>query len=317
MKRLRTLIVVLLSLLVGGVFVVAGVLKGLDVDGFARDIMLHGIIGPGLSAVAARVLVPFEIVLGAAAIIGYRRRTALVLLILTLVFFVGATGWAWAKGNTEGCGCFGRYASRTPLAVIVEDLLLVLAGVLALVVAGRPARAGETARPAGADPAVPAAAGRAPASGKWKGAVVALLAVVSTAFALASPRLPLDDFATALRPGVTLRELGLDQIAGNLAEGDRLLVVLVLDEKASQDAVPWLNALAQFPGVPPISGLTSAPEEKRTEFLFSHAPSFELLAAPAPDLRRLYRRAPRAFRVHNGQVIQVWQGIPPVEGFAQ
>lgn len=311
MKRLAAVIVALGCLAVGGTFVVAGVLKSLDVDGFARDIALHGIIGPGLSAVAARLLVPFEIVVGVAAIIGYRRRLALILLSLALIGFIAGTGWAWAHGNTEGCGCFGRYAARTPREVIVEDLLLLGAAGLALVAMQlRPAD-----RSIGSAPGQPAKASMT--RGRAKPVVITALAVLTTAFALASPRLPLDGLATALHVGAPLNDLGLAQIAGNLAEGDRLLVILVLDEPASQGAVTELNALAAIPGVPPMTGLTSAPEDKRSEFFFSYAPSFEILEVPSADLRRLYRRAPRAFRVHNGLVTQVWTGIPPAQELAR
>jgi uncharacterized membrane protein YphA (DoxX/SURF4 family) len=302
-NRLRTLVVFACALLVGGVFIVAGTLKSLDVDGFARDIALHKIIGPGLSAVAARVFVPFEIAVGAAAILGYRRRWALGLLGASLVLFIGATGWAWSQGNTEGCGCFGRFASRTPLSVIVEDALLLAACGLGIVLAPRDRRAG-----AGAPGAVP---GHGP--GRWRGAVVAGILVAATAFTLASPHLPIDRFATALQPGVTLEDLGLAQIAGNLDQGDRLLAILVLDEEPSRKAVEGLNALAQTPGVPPISGLTSAPEDNRAEFFFTYGSTFELLEVPSADLRRLYRRAPRVFRVHNGAVLRVWDGVPTAE----
>lgn len=296
--RLRPGVVLLGSLLVGGVFVVAGVLKGLDVDGFARDITLHGILGPALSSILARVLVPFEIVVGTAVIIGYRRRLGLLLLILTLVVFTAATAWAWSQGNTEGCGCFGRFASRTPLSVILEDLALTVVGVLAWLAAGT-RKAPDRERGL-----------------RWRAALVAGLGAASTAFTLASPYLPIDDYATALRPGVLLQDLGLAQIAGDLAEGERLLVILDLDQEATRQAVVSLNALAERPGSPPITGLTSGDEEKRAEFFWTAAPAFPILEVPAADLRRLYRRAPRSFRVHNGAVLQVWEGIPPAEVLA-
>lgn len=310
MSRLRTVVVFLCALAVGGTFVAAGAMKSLDVEGFARDITLHKIIGPGLSAVAARVLVPFELAVGVAAILGYRRRLALGLLGLSLVVFVGATGWAWANGNTEGCGCFGRFASRTPLAVIVEDALLLAACGIGIVLAPRtPARG---AGSGGTASGVTAQGEPAPGAGtgRWRGAVVAAIAVAATVFTFASPYLPIDSIATALRPGVSLSDLGLAQIAGNLDQGDRLLAILVLDEEPSRKAVAELNALAQVPGAPPISALTAAPEDKRAEFFFSYGPTFELLEVPSADLRRLYRRAPRVFQVHNGAVLRVWDTIP-------
>jgi hypothetical protein len=70
-------------------------------------------------------------------------------------------------------------------------------------------------------------------------------------------------------------------------------------------------------GVPRLTALTSADEQARSAFFFEHAPAFDLLEVPSADLRRLYRRAPRAFRVHNGRVLQVWDGVPPAEDFAK
>ena len=303
MNRLRFALIVVGSCIVGGTFVAAGLLKSLDVDGFARDIGLHGILGPGASWWLARVLVPFEIVVGAGVILGYRRRLGLALLIGALATFIGATGYAWSQGKTEGCGCFGRYAARTPGAVILEDLILIAAGTLAFVLAAGGTGAGE-GEP---DPR---------SSGGWRGPFLAAAALGAVAFTLASPSLPIDNFATALRPGVTLADLGLDRIAGDLAQGDRLLVVLVLDEGASRQAVAPLNRLGEAAGVPSITGLTSATEEERAAFFWDLAPGFQLLEAPASDLRRLYRRAPRSFRVHNGAVLQVWDGIPRVEDLA-
>ena len=303
MSSVRSAIVFLCALLVGGTFIVAGVLKSLDVEGFARDIALHGIIGPGPAWLAARLLIPLEIATGVAAIVGYRRRLALAVLLAMLVLFIGATGIAWYTGHTEGCGCFGRYAARTPKDVIVEDLVLAAAAGVGLLLSGRrwPAEIVSTT----------------PRLGRWRGALVATVAAAATVMAFASPYLPIDNIATALRPGVTIADLGLDRITGNLGEGDRLLVVLALDEPRTRDSVPALNALAASPGVPTVTGLTSATEDKRAEFFWSYAPVFELQDVPAADLRRLYRRAPRAFRVHNGAVLQVWDGIPPVEEVAR
>lgn len=342
MTRGRTVIVLLGSFIVGAVFIAAGAMKALDVNGFSRDIALHGIVGPGLAAVLARVLIPFEIVAGAAVIIGYRRRLGLALLIGSLILFIGVTGWAWAHGNTEGCGCFGRFASRTPLTVILEDVVLLVLAAAAWIAARPPASEASAGVPSATgilenDPgALPPRESASPVprldSGsvgspgtplssragarRWRPLLIAGLAVAATAMTLASPYLPIDDYATALRPGVSLHELGLDSIAGDLAEGDRLLVILDIDQEATIQAVPTLNALMGHSGVPRVTGLTSADEKKRAEFFWTAAPSFEIIEVPSADLRRMYRRAPRSFRVHNGAVLQVWEGIPPVEDLA-
>jgi hypothetical protein len=46
-------------------------------------------------------------------------------------------------------------------------------------------------------------------------------------------------------------------------------------------------------------------------FFWQWGPRFEVVEAPEPLLRPLYRRLPRSFRVEDGQVVETFSGLPP------
>jgi putative oxidoreductase len=128
----------MLRLLMGGVFLVAGVLKVLDPAHFAADIDHYRLLSYFAVAPLALYLPWLEIICGLAVITGAARRSALVLLLAMTVVFIAAIASAWMRGLDIRCGCFGA-ASTAPLAY---DLAfdVVLCGVLAwlLRTEGRP-----------------------------------------------------------------------------------------------------------------------------------------------------------------------------------
>ena len=105
----------------GLVFIVAGILKAVDPTEFVRQIETYGIVSGSLAVILAYTLLPLEIGLGSALLAGYRARLAAAATVILLLVFMSATAYAWSQGKTEGCGCFGSIASRTPGQVLVED----------------------------------------------------------------------------------------------------------------------------------------------------------------------------------------------------
>ncbi len=99
---------------------------------FVRQVEGYGIISGRLASACAYALIPLEIALGVALIVGYRARLAAAAALLLLILFMGATAYAWSRGKTEGCGCFGALASRTPGQVLLEDLGFLILAMTAL-----------------------------------------------------------------------------------------------------------------------------------------------------------------------------------------
>ncbi|MBM3859669.1 MAG: DoxX family membrane protein [Verrucomicrobia bacterium] len=118
---------VLLRLLLGGVFVVAGALKVLDPSAFATDVARYGLVPNALVNLVALALPWIEVLAGALLLAGcWRQPAALVIAVLNVIFLV-AISVALARG-LEVCGCFGAAVARKASAwTLVEDAVLLAA----------------------------------------------------------------------------------------------------------------------------------------------------------------------------------------------
>lgn len=293
------------GVVLGGVLLFAVVAKALDPAAFAEELAGLGLAGrllpPMLAALGALAI---EAVIGALLLLDLRRTPLLVAATLLVVFFLALTGraaWNAAHGVADAgsaCGCFGNLVERTPAEAFRQDLLM-LVPALALAWLGRPgARRAARAR-----------------------AVAALaLAAVLVGFAAASPRLPLDDRATRLAPGVALADLCagrgaervcLPTLAPDLAQGSHLVVLADVSGAGFEALGRRLNAWTRAGQEPPVAVLGEVAPERRQELFWSLAPAFELHDAPRALLRPLYRTLPRSFRVEDGRVTATWSGLPP------
>ena len=142
-----------LAVIVGGVFVYAGVLKVLDPVQFGVDNDNYKILPWFVSVRLAFYLPWLEVLCGLALIFGFLYRGGLSVLTLLVLAFIGATIAAKARGLDITCGCFGHASQHWSFFQhMAVDLLLLalLLGLLAraafgLSVSVRPF--GETYRP--------------------------------------------------------------------------------------------------------------------------------------------------------------------------
>jgi uncharacterized membrane protein YphA (DoxX/SURF4 family) len=116
-------------LVVGGVFLVAGVNKLLAPDTFAQDIANYQAF-PHWTWNLAAAIVPVIEVLGALAVLtGFKRRAgALVLGALNVAFICLIVSVIW-RGIDLSCGCFGvaTEANAVGWPMLLRDLALMLA----------------------------------------------------------------------------------------------------------------------------------------------------------------------------------------------
>ena len=131
-------------LVLGGLFVYAGVVKVVDPLGFAQDIRNYRLVGQAISFVAAVVLPWLEIVAGAFLIAGVWKRGAALVITGLLVFFIVLTLVTMARGLDVECGCFGSLSRKSGWSVVFEDLGMLALG-LVILLSGRSPR--KTARP--------------------------------------------------------------------------------------------------------------------------------------------------------------------------
>jgi uncharacterized membrane protein YphA (DoxX/SURF4 family) len=124
-------------LLLGGVFVAAGMLKLPDPAAAVRAVRAYRLLPEVLVAPVAFGLPVIEIAVGLALLAGVLVRTAAVASAVLLIVFLAAVGSAWGRGLQIDCGCFGNggavAAGETayPTEVLRDTALLVVALALA------------------------------------------------------------------------------------------------------------------------------------------------------------------------------------------
>ena len=121
-----------LGIIIGALFVYAGVLKVWDPVGFAGDIQNYHVL-PWIVNVALAFYLPWlEISCGLALIFRRFYSGALALLLGLLLVFLGATIAAKARGIDISCGCFGHVSDQLSFAWHLVLDFAVLAAVIAL-----------------------------------------------------------------------------------------------------------------------------------------------------------------------------------------
>jgi uncharacterized membrane protein YphA (DoxX/SURF4 family) len=116
-----------LRLLVGGVFVAAGVLKILHPLGFANDIGNYRVLPHELLNLLAITLPWIEVAAGLLLAFGIWRRASALIITVLMIVFLAAIGQALARGLDVRCGCFGTVeARRVGVLALGQDFLLFL-----------------------------------------------------------------------------------------------------------------------------------------------------------------------------------------------
>ena len=118
------LVLFLFRLIVGGVFIWAGVLKIADPLGFAQSIQNYEFFPRDLVFVIAVVLPWVEVLGGASLILGLFRGSSALLIGLLLLGFIGLVALALLRGIDTSCGCFGSLSRRADLGLILADAVL-------------------------------------------------------------------------------------------------------------------------------------------------------------------------------------------------
>ncbi|MGH3637041.1 MAG: MauE/DoxX family redox-associated membrane protein [Mycobacterium sp.] len=92
---------------VGVVWIVAGVLKMSDSDAAVRAVRAYHILPEAIVPVVGRGLPMLEIMVGALLIVGLGVRVVAIVSGLMFIAFIIGISAAWARGLQIDCGCFG------------------------------------------------------------------------------------------------------------------------------------------------------------------------------------------------------------------
>lgn len=127
---------------VGGVFVLAGISKALDMHAFASEISAYQIAPAALVQPLAIALPLLEILIGVYLLLGLMQRWAGAAAGALLLLFIGSMTWALMHGLTLDCGCFGSALGLSALretvsaGSIARDVLWLLLAIHLVIVPG-------------------------------------------------------------------------------------------------------------------------------------------------------------------------------------
>ena len=111
-------------LLIGGLFLYAGLPKILDTMGFASSIYNYKLFPSPLIGLTAAFIPSVEVLAGFALILGVKVRGASLLISLLLVVFITLAAISAIRGLDIDCGCFSGVERKANWLAIFEDLTL-------------------------------------------------------------------------------------------------------------------------------------------------------------------------------------------------
>jgi len=130
--RLPILALIACRVILGGLFLIAGLTKAYDPAGFATEIQNYHLV-PWVGGVLLALFLPWVEIFAAGALFLKRfQRGALLLISAMLIVYSAALISAMARGLNIDCGCFGRLISSTGIvwALIRNAGLMIPAGIL-------------------------------------------------------------------------------------------------------------------------------------------------------------------------------------------
>lgn len=119
---------ILVRILLGILFLFSGVSKLFSMESFELYIFSFGLAAFDWSALAARIVIIVELVLGLCFIAGiYRKQTYFFSMLLMLLFSVFLL-WRVAQGDERSCHCMGEVVDMNPAESLLKNL-----GIMALI----------------------------------------------------------------------------------------------------------------------------------------------------------------------------------------
>ena len=117
-------ILLFFRLVVGGVFIWAGLSKIFDPLGFAQNIANYRIFSQPVSLFLALILPWIEVICGLLLVMGIFRETASFMLSSSLVVFLGLIIVTLIRGLDIDCGCFGSLSRSVDYKLLLMDCVL-------------------------------------------------------------------------------------------------------------------------------------------------------------------------------------------------
>jgi len=283
----RVSIAYLLGLFAAGILAIAAFYKAGDPAFFAEQITAHKVTPESWSIYLAYFFVGLELVTAAAFVAFIWPRLVFAGTIGLMLGFIGVTAWAWAHGNAEGCGCFGRLVDRGPLEVIIEDALVVLTSAVALILL------------------------RGFRMRRWQWALGGPLMVATLLLTVFGTSLPLDEAVVGIRPGTDLSDMALDGSRVPVDEGWVLLAIVGPECQPCDEGIESLKQVAAAQEGPQVLAVLPGSRGEAQTWRMKRLPNFPIATSAPLALRQYYRQLPTVFLLEDGIVRRAWWGRIP------
>jgi uncharacterized membrane protein YphA (DoxX/SURF4 family) len=132
MKKFQPWVGLLARLVLGGVLLAAGLLKYQHLDKSQMAVRAYELLPIGFANFVGIILPFLEIAMGVLLILGAGTRIMGISGAALMVIFVIGISWAWARGLSIDCGCFGGGGQVEPGTASYLPELLRDAGLAAL-----------------------------------------------------------------------------------------------------------------------------------------------------------------------------------------
>lgn len=273
-------------MVVGAMFLVAGLGKVFDPWSFYSALPGYGVEGP-LRSLLAAVLPAFEVALGVALLARWGVRQTSLMAVAFLAVFVAAISYGWWQGTLQECGCFGPFLKRSP-----RDALLIDLGFLALAaVVWKRARGG-----------------RAVFEG-WHKAVLGFVGVVALTVSLSL----LQVGPSGVRAATSV-PLGEEMQAVDLETGEHLLYLFHHECPHCADMTPLVAAYAHEGGLPPVAGFTFRTSQRQIDrYRDKYDLRIPVQVLPGETFTRITGDGgvPQLVYVQDGELKRTWIGLLP------
>ncbi len=289
-KEALTIVAWIGPVLVGAVFILAGITKALGPEHFVRHLGNLRLLPARLHLPAALAVVGVQCGLGVALALGLWPAVLLPAGIACLLVLAMLGYWSTATGRTADCGCYNGVFTLSPLQSVLLDVFCAsLLGVsLAL--------GGSTGEP-----------------GAWRPAVALSATLGGSVLAFGLHRYsarngrPLVDL-TPLKVGRPWRARWLPATAG-LPQGDRETLIVFLGASCSH-CMQWikiLNAVHHLPGMPTVQGVVTVAPQRLPGYLEQSGARFPVAPITPWAAARLSRSiTPTGVLVSGGIIQEKW-----------
>lgn len=135
MKKIfeNSYLLLLLRLILGFIFIYAGGEKIYDPDAFAQSISNYQLLNSFFTILTAIILPWLEIFAGILLMCGAAVRENALIISTLLFVFIAAGIISLLRGLDIDCGCFGSASVKLGLQKIIENILLLAAGIILII----------------------------------------------------------------------------------------------------------------------------------------------------------------------------------------